>query len=94
MSGHLSWPRTLAERTGNCLVRCDCHGARVMTLAEMREHMAAAHPAVFEGLGHVPAGVPWSPVIVDGEAAGLSFGPFYAKRVRQAQGPGLHGTEK
>ena len=33
------------------LVRCACHEVRLMTLGEMRAHMAESHPAVFEGLG-------------------------------------------
>ncbi len=35
----------------DCLVRCACHQVRMMTTAEMHEHMAEAHPVVFEGLG-------------------------------------------
>ena len=35
----------------DCLVRCNCHGVRLMTLDEMRDHMREAHPAVFAGLG-------------------------------------------
>ena len=35
----------------DCLVRCDCHEVRMMTLGEMRDHMREAHPVVFEGLG-------------------------------------------
>jgi hypothetical protein len=35
----------------DCLVRCNCHGVRLMDLDEMYAHMAEAHPAVFEGLG-------------------------------------------
>jgi len=35
----------------DCLVRCACHEVRLMTLSEMREHMAEAHPTVYEGLG-------------------------------------------
>ena len=35
----------------DCLVRCLCFEVRLMTRAEMREHMAEAHPAVYEGLG-------------------------------------------
>ena len=34
----------------DCLVRCACHGVRMMTLDEMRDHMAEAHPVLFEGL--------------------------------------------
>jgi hypothetical protein len=49
LSGHHPW---LGGRSaGDCLVRCDCHGVRMMTTGEMYEHMAEAHPAVFEGLG-------------------------------------------
>jgi hypothetical protein len=35
----------------DCLVKCNCHEVRLMTLAEMYRHMREAHPAVFEGLG-------------------------------------------
>lgn len=48
MSGHYPWPD--ARCTASCLVRCNCHGVRLMTLNEMREHMAEAHPVLFEGL--------------------------------------------
>jgi hypothetical protein len=34
----------------DCLVRCDCHGVRLMDLGEMYDHMREAHPVVFEGL--------------------------------------------
>lgn len=64
----------------DCLVRCEHHDGEPMTRREMLGHMAAEHPVLFEGLGHVPPGVPWKPVIVDGEATGLSFGPFCARR--------------
>jgi hypothetical protein len=35
----------------DCLVRCLCFEVRLMTTAEMRQHMRDAHPAVYEGLG-------------------------------------------
>lgn len=34
----------------DCLVKCNCHGVRMMTLAEMRDHMADAHPVLHAGL--------------------------------------------
>ena len=36
---------------GRCLVRCDCLGIRLVTVADMYDHMAEAHPVLFEGLG-------------------------------------------
>ena len=41
----------------DCLVRCNCHEVRLMTLAEMREHMRDAHPVVYVGLGLAAEGL-------------------------------------
>jgi hypothetical protein len=49
LSGHHPW--LPGGGLSNCLVKCNCHGVRLMTLAEMHDHMREAHPAVYEGLG-------------------------------------------